>query len=788
MTYHLGVDLGTTYTAAAIARDGRVEPATLGHGTTVPSVVFLDGSDGVVIGPAAQLRGSTDPSRVVREFKRRVGDPVPILVGDSPVSAERLMATVLGWVVTEVATAEGEPPATLVVTHPANWGAYKRDLLRHAIRAVPLRVDQLVAEPVAAATSYATRRRLPLGTAVAVYDLGGGTFDAAVVRSEPDGFRIVGQPDGVERLGGIDFDHAVLRHVARAAGLDLDALDPDADPALTLAVTRLREECVAAKEALSTESEVAVPLTLPHSYTEVRLTRGDLEAMVRPALDETIVALRRSIASAHLTPADISAVLLVGGSSRIPLVARLVTAELGRPVAVDARPKDATSLGAALLAGQVASRAAAPPPAPPSSPAPSPGGVAPSPGGVAPSAGGTVPGAGPPPHAAPGPGPVAGRGPRPRRHRPLPAAALAGLVLVGVLAGVLVGWRVMLAGTGGEERDAGTEVAGTGTTAPGAAVDVAGPPSSPIGTGLDHACALAPVDGATAGPVTCWGGDDSDQASPSPGELATIDAGSEVTCGIRWDDRAANQYEKPAGHVDCWGRDTMGQASPPPQPRFFHLSVGDDHGCALGAPEADAGAQRPEGGARPGTLFCWGRDDQGQITVPESTELDGVPVPIGDRYVDVSAGGAHTCGLNLVPGEGGLAVCWGSDAFGQASPPALDPGSGPPPFAGLSAGFRHTCGVHTDGTVTCWGDDQYGQSSPPGERFRAISAGGGFTCGIRTDGTVTCWGVEELREVPPGEFTSISSGDHTACGVRADDTIACWGYGPAATGPTDIPR
>src|SRR5690606_38849457 len=151
--------------------------------------------------------------------------------------------------------------------------------------------------------------------------------DPAAPTGDP-GPQIIGRPDGVERLGGIDFDHAVYRYVLAAIGLDLDHLDPE-DSRIASGLAQLREECVEAKEALSHETDVSIPVMLPQRHTEVRLTRSDFEAMVRPALDETLVALRRTVASAHLELEDVAAVLLVGGSSRIPLVGQLVASELG---------------------------------------------------------------------------------------------------------------------------------------------------------------------------------------------------------------------------------------------------------------------------------------------------------------------------------------------------------------------------------------------------------------------------------------------------------------------------
>jgi hypothetical protein len=171
-----------------------------------------------------------------------------------------------------------------------------------------------------------------------------------VLRRTATGFAILGEPEGIERLGGIDFDAAVFNHVRTSLGTKLDDLDED-DPAVISAVSRLREECVAAKEALSADTDTAIPVLLPSVTTEVRLTRGELESMVRPALHGSIEALQRAVRSAGLSAADLHSVLLVGGSSRMPIVGQLVSAELGRPVAVDTHPKHAVALGAAWLAG-----------------------------------------------------------------------------------------------------------------------------------------------------------------------------------------------------------------------------------------------------------------------------------------------------------------------------------------------------------------------------------------------------------------------------------------------------
>lgn len=353
--YALGIDLGTTYTAAATWRDGRVEIASLGsRGAVIPSVVLLRDDETFLTGETASRRALTEPDRVAREFKRRLGDPTPLLLGGVPYSAEGLMARLLRWVVDEVSAREGGEPESICVSHPANWGPYKLDLLQQAVRRANLDCPvSYTTEPAAAATFYAQGRPVPSGAVVAVYDLGGGTFDAAVLRKTDSGFQILGQPEGIERLGGVDFDAAVFSHVSRAIGDKLEELD-EGDPAAVAAVARLREECVEAKEALSTDTDVSIPVLLPNLNTEVRLTRSEYEAMVRPVLHESIEALRRALRSAQVEPDDLHAVLLVGGSSRMPLVAQLVGAELGRPVAVDAHPKHAIALGAAWVASGVA--------------------------------------------------------------------------------------------------------------------------------------------------------------------------------------------------------------------------------------------------------------------------------------------------------------------------------------------------------------------------------------------------------------------------------------------------
>ena len=349
--YLLGIDVGTTRTAAATCRIGawpsECEIVNLGdRSSAVPSVLFVGDDGGVLVGEAAERRATSEPDHVVREFKRRIGDPTPVLVSGRPWAPEDLAARLVQWVVERVTQREGGPATHLAVTHPASWGAHKKDLLGAALHRHGLPVAFL-AEPQAAALHYAAAERVEPGSTIAVYDFGGGTFDAAVVHKDAQGFSLLGRPEGVERLGGIDLDELVFEHVVEGLPEAFDGLDED-DPAVLSAVAAVRRECTEAKEALSADTEVSIPVLTPVGQGSVRLHRSEFEAMIHPHVEETVSALHRAIASAGVGADQLTAVLLVGGSSRIPLVAQMVSEQLGRPVAVDADPKNAIAKGAAL--------------------------------------------------------------------------------------------------------------------------------------------------------------------------------------------------------------------------------------------------------------------------------------------------------------------------------------------------------------------------------------------------------------------------------------------------------
>src|SRR5262249_5469634 len=172
-------------TMVPLARDGEV---------VEPSAVYLAPEGEFLIGEAAEQAGAQAPARLARGFKRRLGDPTPLVVGGTPVPPTALLAAQLRSVVSRVERAEGVPPESVVLTCPAIWGPYRREYFDEATKLAGLTGAVIVTEPEAAATHYAAERRLSAGELVAVYDLGGGTFDTTILRARPAGMEVLRTP------------------------------------------------------------------------------------------------------------------------------------------------------------------------------------------------------------------------------------------------------------------------------------------------------------------------------------------------------------------------------------------------------------------------------------------------------------------------------------------------------------------------------------------------------------------------------------------------------------------
>ena len=353
VSYRLAVDLGTTFTAAAVVEDG--PPTLLGLGNRamqVPSALYVELDGTILVGEAAERRESSDPGGLVPELKRRIGDPVRIFVSGQSFQAEDLAAEWLRWVVARARQRMGSSAEQVVVTHPASWGPHKLGQMARITASAQVASPSLMPEPSAAAAQYASRSAMATGDRIAVYDLGGGTFDTCVLIKTAEGFEVLGEPRGVEHLGGIDFDAAIFEHVVAKLG-GLSDIDPDAED-VVLGLKRLRRECVEAKEALSEDEETALSLMIPGVRRSVRLTRSEVELLVQPWLSDTHAALRKAMRSASVDPKDLSSLVLVGGSSRMPIVRQLLTEEFGLPTALDTHPKHDIALGALQPTARVA--------------------------------------------------------------------------------------------------------------------------------------------------------------------------------------------------------------------------------------------------------------------------------------------------------------------------------------------------------------------------------------------------------------------------------------------------
>ncbi|AVT36362.1 Hsp70 family protein [Plantactinospora sp. BB1] len=379
--YGLGVDLGTSHTVAVLRwPDGRTRPLLFDGQPILPSGVFLDDAGRSHVGRDAQRLAQADPARYEPNPKRRIDEPA-VLLGDREIATVDLLAGVLGAVAGAAVEAVGFlPPA--VLSYPASWGARRRDTLAAAVARAgwpPVTADTdgsprppggtlLVPEPVAAARYFADvlRRPVPVRSALAVFDFGGGTLDIAVVRNEgTDGngrarFVVVGS-GGVADLGGLDLDAALVEHlggVIRAAhGPIWEQLCRPATASQWRARRQFWDDVRGAKEMLSRATTAPVPV--PGVEQALHLTRDELESVVTPLLRRGVFEAASVIAGCRLGDDQLAGLFLVGGSSRVPLVARMLHAELGIAPTVLEQPELPVAEGAlAELPGTTAPAAA----------------------------------------------------------------------------------------------------------------------------------------------------------------------------------------------------------------------------------------------------------------------------------------------------------------------------------------------------------------------------------------------------------------------------------------------
>ncbi|MEU8262303.1 Hsp70 family protein [Micromonospora sp. NPDC048999] len=365
--FALGVDLGTSNTVAVLRwPDGRTRPLLVDGQPILPSGVYAEADGRLHVGRDAQRLAQAAPDRYEPNPKRRVDEP-QVALGDRRHSPAELLGAVLRTVGEAAVGAVGFlPPA--VVTCPATWDAVRRQVLADALALAgwPQAAEhtmsgpippgtRLLREPVAAARYYTQvlRRPVPVGDCVAVFDFGGGTLDVAVVRNEgadpwgDSGFAVV-SCGGLADLGGLDLDAALLALLgARIGAAHATQWARLAEPVnATQWRDRLQfaENVRGAKEMLSRSTQA--PVAVPGIEVAVPLTREELERIATPLLRRAVAETRRVVAAAGLTPERLAGLFLVGGSSRIPLVARLLHAELGIAPTVLEQPELPVAEGA----------------------------------------------------------------------------------------------------------------------------------------------------------------------------------------------------------------------------------------------------------------------------------------------------------------------------------------------------------------------------------------------------------------------------------------------------------
>ena len=345
----LAIDFGTTYTTAAMAWDGRTELVEINGQLRMSSAALVKPDGELIVGAAAENQAVLTPERYEPTPKRRVGQGA-VLLGSRLVQVSALVASILRTVADEARRRRGgTEPSAVYLTHPATWASTKKQVLRDACEEAGLGEATLVAEPVAAAMHFATRFTIEPGRHIAVYDLGGGTFDAAVLRRVPDGFEVAGAPGGIDPLGGEDFDAKLFEHVGKGRLGDQPEIwaklqDPP-DSTWRRHSRDLRAAVKRAKETLSTNAVYDV--FIPGAEVDVQVTKTELEALVRSDVQRTVDEFRATIHRSGLTVAELDGVYLAGDSSRMPLVSEMLWGELEIEPRLLDDPKGSVALGAA---------------------------------------------------------------------------------------------------------------------------------------------------------------------------------------------------------------------------------------------------------------------------------------------------------------------------------------------------------------------------------------------------------------------------------------------------------
>jgi molecular chaperone DnaK len=375
MAISIGIDLGTTNSCAAIMDGATPRVITTEEGAaSIPSVFAVDEAGQQLVGASALDQAEANPLGTVQATKRLIGrnfhsksidqtrqvftyemveganEEVMVQVRDSVFTLEQISAAILSRIKAVAEVNLGGPVDKAVITVPAYFNERQRASVRTAGQMAGLEVLRILNEPTAAALAYGLGKQL--NSRIAVYDLGGGTFDISIIDIKDSVYEVVAT-GGDTFLGGVDFDDKVMRHILEGFHAE-HSIDLSFD---RVAVQRIRSAAEAAKIVLSTQMKTQIDLPgIAHAedgspiHIRMPLSRAQLEQLTLDLVQRTVDTCRRIFEEAAISPRDVDEILLVGGQSRMPLVQRAVGQMQGRPPNSGLDPELAVGLGAAIMA------------------------------------------------------------------------------------------------------------------------------------------------------------------------------------------------------------------------------------------------------------------------------------------------------------------------------------------------------------------------------------------------------------------------------------------------------
>ena len=351
MSKVIGIDLGTTNSCVAVMEGGEavVIPNAEGNRTT-PSVVAFSKTGERMVGQVAKRQAITNPDRTISSIKREMGSDHRVSIDGKAYTPQEISAMILQKLKSDAEAYLGSPVTEAVITVPAYFTDAQRQATKDAGKIAGLDVKRIINEPTAAALAYGVDKEQ--AQKIMVYDLGGGTFDVSILEID-DGVIEVLATAGNNRLGGDDFDQCIMKYLVsefkRTDGIDLSGDK--------VAMQRLKEAAEKAKIELSgvTSSNINLPYITADAtgpkHLDVTLTRAKFNELTGHLVDATMGPVRQAMSDAGLKPSDLSKVLMVGGSSRIPAVVEAVKNFTGSEPFKGINPDECVAMGAALQAG-----------------------------------------------------------------------------------------------------------------------------------------------------------------------------------------------------------------------------------------------------------------------------------------------------------------------------------------------------------------------------------------------------------------------------------------------------